>query len=294
MHPPLPRRRILVIYNPVAGPGRRRRLNNVLQGLRDAGCAITLRETGKPGDAEAFARAADANEHDVVLAAGGDGTINEVVNGLGPLAPPLALCPLGTANVLAAEIALATDTTAVLRTILYGQELRVRPGRANGRRFLMMAGVGFDAEVVAGIVPRVKRLLGKGAYVLETFRQLLRYRFPRFRLTIDGVPYEGASAIVARGHFYAGRFVCAPDARLAEPRFQVCLFRKGGPFAVLYYGTAMLLGLVPRLPDVALLAGQSIEVQGPDGLPVQGDGDTVARLPLSVSLDDQPLKLLVP
>jgi diacylglycerol kinase (ATP) len=291
---PPDRRRILVIFNPVAGARRRRRLDSVLEALRAAGCAVTVRPTTQRGDAEAFAREARADTCDVVLAAGGDGTINEVANGLGAGAPPLALCPLGTANVLAAEIGLATDPAAVAHTVLHGRVSEVAVGIANGRRFLMMAGVGFDAQVVAGIVPRLKKMLGKGAYVLETFRQLLHYRFPRFHFVIDGQPYEGASAIIAKGHFYAGRFVCAPDARLESPSFQVCLFRSGGPFAVLYYGTAMMLGLVPRLPDVALVTGTRIEVQGPAGDPVQGDGDTLAAMPLSVSLAPERLKLLVP
>lgn len=283
-----------MIFNPTAGRRRRARLDAVLGLLYAAGCAIELRPTAQRGDAEAFAAEVDAADTDVVLAAGGDGTINEVANGLLGSEVPLALCPLGTANVLAAEIGLDTAPAAIADALLRGRALAVRPGLANDRLFLQMAGVGFDAHVVQGVTPGVKRLLGKGAYVLETFRQQLRYRFPALTVTIDGTAYQASSAIIAKGRFYAGRFICSPDARLEKPQFQVCLFLTGGVLAVLRYGAAMLLGRVPGLRDVKLVTGTVISVAGPAGDPVQGDGDTVAHLPLSVTLSDETLTLLLP
>jgi YegS/Rv2252/BmrU family lipid kinase len=291
--PPADRRRILVIYNPAAGRSRRQRLDAVVAGLQAAGCDVLLRATTRRGDAEAFARESRMQDHDVLLAAGGDGTINEVVNGLTAAAPPLALCPMGTANVLAAEIGLMVAPEAIVHAVLHGTVREIWPGDANGRHFLMMAGVGFDAEVVAGIAPRLKRALGKGAYVVETLRQLVRYRYPRFRVVIDGVAHDAASAIIANGRFYAGRYVVAPQARLETPAFQVCLFRAGGPLAVLWYGTALLLDLVPRLPGVTLVSGARVEVSGPPG-PVQGDGDIIATLPLTATVAPQPVRLLTP
>ena len=283
-----------MIFNPTAGRRRRARLDAVLGLLYAAGCAIELRPTAQRGDAEAFAAEVEAAETDVVLAAGGDGTINEVANGLLGSGVPLALCPLGTANVLAAEIGLDTAPAAIADALLRGRALAVRPGLANDRLFLQMAGAGFDAHVVQGVTPGIKRLLGKGAYVLETFRQQLRYRFPALTVTIDGVAYQASSAIIAKGRYYAGRFICSPDARLEKPEFQVCLFLTGGVLAVMRYGAAMLFGRVPTLKDVKLVTGTVVSVAGPDGDPVQGDGDTIARLPLSVTLAEETLTLLLP
>ena len=283
-----------MIFNPTAGRRRRARLDAVLGLLYAAGCAIELRPTAQRGDAEAFAAEVEAAETDVVLAAGGDGTINEVANGLLGSGVPLALCPLGTANVLAAEIGLDTAPAAIADALLRGRALAVRPGLANDRLFLQMAGAGFDAHVVQGVTPGIKRLLGKGAYVLETFRQQLRYRFPALTVTIDGVAYQASSAIIAKGRYSAGRFICSPDARLEKPEFQVCLFLTGGVLAVMRYGAAMLFGRVPTLKDVKLVTGTVVSVAGPDGDPVQGDGDTIARLPLSVTLAEETLTLLLP
>lgn len=291
-------RHALVIFNPMAGWRRRRRLDATLRLLREAGVACELAETRGRGDAEALAReAADAaRPPSLVIAAGGDGTINEVANGLiaGSAPPPLAILPLGTANVLAAEIDLATTPEAVAAAILGRRCLDMPVARANNRAFLLMAGAGFDAHVVEGVRPAVKRLLGKGAYVLETGRQMLRFRFPRYRVTVDGVEHDAASVVVARGRFYGGRHLAAPDARLDADGFQVCLFERGGRLAVLRYGAALLFGRLPKAAGYRIVPGRHVTVEGPAGDPVQADGDIIARLPVQIDLAPRQLSLVVP
>jgi diacylglycerol kinase family enzyme len=204
------------------------------------------------------------------------------------------LVPLGTANVLAAEIGLATAPAIVARTVAQGTPIRTYVGMANGRCFTAMAGVGFDAHVVANVDLRLKRRLGKGAYVLESIRQLFRFRFPRYRVTIDGKTFEAASVIVAKGHYYAGRYICAPDARLDQPEFHVCLFERGGRWNAIRYAVALALGRLPNLPDFRIVRGRIVTIDGPAGDPVQGDGDVVARLPVHIDIAPQPLHLIVP
>src|SRR5579871_6755692 len=188
----------------------------------------------------------------------------------------LAVIPLGTANVLAAELGIA-DAAGAIAALKGGRDFSYRPGLANGRGFLMMAGVGFDAHVVAGIAPRTKRLLGKGAYVLGMLRQLRRFSFPSYRVTVDGITREAASVVVARGHFYAGRFVLAPAARLDQAALHVCLFHRAGRLAVLRYAIALGLGRISRGSGFEILVGRQILIEGPVGDPVQGDGDKIGR-----------------
>ncbi len=298
------RRRVTVVFNPTAGRRRRERLAATLAHLDGTGCDVSLRETTARGDAERFAREAGALRNgaavDLFVVAGGDGTINEAVNGLLAGAdgtarlPSLALVPLGIANVLAQEIGLAITPEAIASTIAGGTASRAWIGRANGRCFTMMAGVGFDAHVVAGVRPRLKRMLGKGAYVLESLRQLFRFGFQRYRVIVDGRAYDAASAIVAKGHFYGGRYVCAPDARLDAPEFQVCLFERGGPWNAVRYALALAMSRLPALPDYRIVTGRVVEIDGPAGDPVQGDGDVIARLPVRIDLAPAPLSLVVP
>jgi YegS/Rv2252/BmrU family lipid kinase len=288
-----------VVFNPTAGGRRRRRLQQTLRLLRESGCQVSLHSTAARGDAEAIARTFSEAPPtpDLLVVAGGDGTINEAVNGLlsnGSAAWPLALVPLGTANVLAAEIGLATSPAVVARTIAQGVPRRAYVGMANGRCFTAMAGVGFDAHVVGNVDLRLKRRLGKGAYVLESVRQLIRFRFPRYRVTVDGQAFEAASVIVAKGHYYAGRYVCAPDARLERPEFHVCLFERGGRWNAIRYAVALALGRLPKLADFRIVRGQAVTIEGPTGDPVQGDGDIIALLPVRIEIAPQPLNLIAP
>ncbi|MDQ2105670.1 diacylglycerol/lipid kinase family protein [Azospirillum isscasi] len=297
----VPRRRFLVIHNPVAGPRRARRLRAVLAVLEQRyGAAVTLQATGGRGDAEAMARAVAPGAFDAVIAAGGDGTINEVVNGLGArgaegAAIPLGVVPLGTANVLAHELGLPPDAEGTARVLAEGRALPVHLGVANGRAFAMMAGAGLDARVVERVDPRLKRLIGKGAYAVETLARLAAGGGGPYRVTVDGgEPVEAASVIVAKGHFYGGRFVCAPDARLTDPRLHVCLFSKAGRGNALRYIWGVTAGRLPRFPDYRILPARRVVVEGPAGDPVQGDGDVIARLPVDIALAPWVLPVLAP
>ena len=208
-------RKVLVIFNPTAGARRRARLTRILEIMWSLGAAVTLHETKARGDAERTAREASTKVYDVVVAAGGDGTINEVINGLSGRQIPLGIIPLGTANVLAAELDLPTDDVGLARTIALGRTRPVTLGDVNGRRFVMMAGVGFDAHVVASVDAGLKRLIGKSAYVWETLRGFFRYKFRSYRLIVDGKPYEVGSAVFANGHFYGVE--CLALHRLDDP-----------------------------------------------------------------------------
>lgn len=293
-HPAASSRRVLVIHNPTAGWRRRRRFERILAALVREGLDVRVRPTGARGDAEAFAREASSNEIDVLAVAGGDGTVNEVVNGLADPNLPLAVIPLGTANVLAHEIGLGGSAADIARTIAVGSPKPISVGVVNGRKFVMMAGFGFDAFVVASVRPRIKRLIGKAAYVLATLFALFRFKFPRYRVIVDGKTFDVASAVIANGHYYGGTFVCAPNARLWDPTLHVCLFLGGGAIRTLRYAVWLALGRLDRLPDVMVVSATAIEVETVDHGPVQGDGDVLAHLPARISLIPDALRLMVP
>ncbi len=290
-------RRVLVIYNPTAGQWRRRKLAATLKALEGLGCSLTLHQTVARGDAEATAAALSAGDFDVVVAAGGDGTINEVANGLikaSAAVPPLAIIPLGTANVLAQEIGLRGSPAAIARAIAQGGRMTVHLGHANGRHFLMMAGVGFDAHVVSNVDLALKRHTGKVAYVVETLAQALRYGFPPCTVEIDGKTFEACSVVVCNGRHYGGPFVAAPKADLALPAFEVCLLERGGWRHVIRYGAALVMGRLSALPDVRIETGRHVKITGAQGLPVQGDGDIIAQTPVTIAVAEKTLELILP
>lgn len=293
---PLPERgrRILIIFNPAAGRGRKR-LADILSRLETLDCRVTLRKTAGPGDAGRIVRQ-ESHDYDVVAVAGGDGTINEAANGVAdlPAAPALAIIPFGTANVLAWEIGLGTGAARTARTIAEGQPTEIYTGLVNGRHFLMMAGVGFDAAVIASVDARLKRAFGKLAYVWRMAVEMFHYRYPMFTVTVDGARYQAASAVVAKGHFYGGQFICAPEARLTEPSFEVCLFLRGGRWHVARYALALALGRLVMLPTIRIVRGRDITLEGPAGAPVQADGELAATLPARIAVSSRRLRLLRP
>ena len=293
-------RRILIIFNPAAGPARRRteRLRRVVAELERRGCMVAVRMTHAPGDALRLARDADP-AFDVIVAAGGDGTINEVANGVFAGSCPFAIVPLGTGNVLANEIGLPRRPRDLARLIAEGVPQPLWPGRAGDRLFVAMIGIGFDAAVLSALDQHLKRRIGKLAFAWPILSCLCRYRRREFLFRIDGVAHRAGSAIIVKGRLYAGRFVVVPGARVGDPLLHVVLFRGAGRRAVLRYLAAMLLGILHRLPDVTILAARRVSIAA--GLPeaigcslVETDGEVGGSLPLVIEIADRPLLLVQP
>lgn len=287
-------RRILLIFNPTAGGSRRARFERTVAALSTLPCTLTLAETKYAGHAEEIARRASPEAFDIVAACGGDGTINEVINGLADKDVALGVVPLGTANVLAREIGLAIDPDRIANALAYGPIRTVHTGRANGRRFIMMAGIGFDAMVVSRVSLKLKKLIGPLAYVWESMRQVAGYGFHRHDVTIDGAAYHPVSMVVCKGRRYGGPYIAAPDASLNEAKFQIVLMNGRGWFSVVRYGLGLMLGRMTAWRDVELVAGREVIVHGNAGSPVQADGDIVATFPLRISLDPAPVRLVYP
>ena len=290
-------RRLLVIYNPTAGRRARRKLDRFLAGLKAAGASATLAETTGPLHAQRLAAEADPARFDAVVAAGGDGTINEAMNGLVVSALPLAILPLGTANVLANELDLPASpealahvaATAPARMIVPGEI--AQPGQAPWR-FLLMAGIGFDAEVVARLDVRLKRRIGKGAYVVGSLRQLMRTPPVPFLVTLDDRVTWPASLIVTRAHFYGGRFVLALQAHLDVDQLHAVSFAQPSRLSTLRYLTATVTNCLSSQSDVEISPVAHVTLSGPPGAPVQVDGDIRARLPARIGLAATPVGII--
>ena len=290
------RRHILIIVNPAAGRARssERRLGRFVAALERQGCTVVLRRAGpSPGQVERLAGQAEPG-FDAIVAAGGDGTISAVVNGLGGRAVPFGVLPLGSANVLAREIRLPRAPEALASLITTGPVSPIWPGRVGNRAFVMMASAGFDSEIVAALSPELKRRVGRLAFAWGFLVRL--WHCPACELTVraDGVEYRAAAVVAAKGRHYAGPFVVAPGADLAEPVLELVLLDRRGRWAMLRYATALFLGRVPRLGDIAIVRARKASVAGNRALPVQADGEIVGELPITLAVADRPLLLIRP
>jgi len=273
------RKRVLMISNPAAGRFNRRRCGKFLERLQYLGCDVSSNETTKRGDAERIIMDTKAKDFDVIAVAGGDGTIGEVLNGLGHDRRPIAILPVGTANVLAREIGLPRSVDDIAKTVVFGPSRPISLGEANGRRFVVMASVGLDANVVERVNLKLKRHIGKLAYLYETVKQIL-WRSPiTYRLRVGNETQEASGVIIANGRHYAGPFIAAPEANLEMPKLDVCRMTRRSRLAGASYFLSMATHRLEQRDDYVIASATSLEILGPRGQPVQADGDFLCRLP---------------
>jgi len=290
---------VVLVANPAAGPGRRRgRLDALVEAARRRVPDLEVWPTDAPGAAAELARRAAKEGFATVLVAGGDGTINEAVQGLAGTDAALGPLPLGTANVLCRELGLPTAPLPALERLLACRPRRVTLGRMTGagadRHFLLMLGVGLDAAIVADVRDPLKRRLGVVAYFLQAGLTGVRYRYPPIRVHADGQTATGTSVVIANARSYAGSFVLAPDAGLERPDLCMVLFDGRGPGPYLGHALGVLLGRHTRREGVTVRHAARFRIDADAPLWAQADGELAGRVPFTVTAAPAALNLLVP
>ncbi len=289
------RKRIDIIVNPAAGSRNGGLFDAVVRQLHDKGAFVRCFDTEGPGHAtELAARCAQEAYADVIVAAGGDGTINEVACGLLGHPTPLGVLPLGTANVLAIELGQKLQARSVADTLLCGEAKLVGTGLVNGDTFLLMVGAGFDGEVVSAIKPAMKRRFGKFAFVWEGLKTWLRGSEQPISVVLDGDHLDAAWVVVTNARHYAGPFVLAPTADIAEPHLLAFIFQKRSRLAFAGYFLGVALGRVACMPGVRVSQFDQLDLSSVVPVPVEVDGDAYQNLPLTVRQGTQFLRLVVP
>lgn len=300
--------RAVVIHNPSSGVNQHASpLQAALRQLRALGWEVDARETRRAGDATNLARDAVADCLDAAFAVGGDGTVNEVVNGLVGSQTALGVLPLGTANVWALEMGLplndmaraaSLQATATARWVDVGiaqggeEELSFGP-----RAFLLFSGAGFDASVVREVEAQraVKRRWGKLFFVLVGLRQALQYRGRRVLVTVDGVTYKRRVllALTSNTQLYGALVRIPPDARLDDGLLDVTLFHGDNALHTAWHFIRLGAGFFNQQPDIEHLRGREIEIRGAE-LPVHLDAEPVGTTPLRITIQPHAVRVLVP
>lgn len=225
--PPEPR--VLILFNPFAGQAYnlKQTLESAADIWRSKGWNVEVRPTKAPGDATLQARLAAEQGYDVVVAAGGDGTVNEVVNGLVGTRVALGVLPVGTVNIWARELGLPMDLHRVANAFLTAQLEQIDVGKAGERFFLLMAGIGFDGAVTAQINPSEKKRLGVFAYVKQTLQLAWRYQGVRSFICIDGQRVRGRILllIIGNSQLYGGVVKLTADAIVNDGLLDVCVIK---------------------------------------------------------------------
>lgn len=290
------RQRFLLLHNAVAGLRRHRLVRQVVAELKRHGAeVVTLRLSGLGQNLsqEALARIVHYDGFDAVVAAGGDGTIRALAKALGPDAPvPIGVIPVGTGNVLARELPLPNRADEVAEMLLYGSEIEIAGAHAGDEPFYLMAGVGFDGEIIANLNLEVKRRIGKAAYVWPTLKALMQPPRP-FAVAIDGKSFATTWLVATKSSRYAGGFTLVSGLHVRDKKMFAVLFQARSRWRRIVELAALGLGLVERIPGVSIHACRMIEIAD-GGLPIEIDGDEAGVTPVQIKIDNAPLRLIVP
>jgi YegS/Rv2252/BmrU family lipid kinase len=295
--------RICVIFNPVARGEKARRFRRHLDSIARESA---LKATVAPGHARTLAAEAVRDGYDTVVAAGGDGTVNEVINGFGDVAggfarARLGILPLGTINVFARELRLPLNLMAAWRVIQAGRTVAVDlpwaefmvDGRAERRHFAQLGGAGLDSRAISLVDRELKKKYGPLAYVLAGFKALREPPAP-VDVTDGAGTWRGELVLFGNGRFYGGTFRVFRNARLQDGRLHLCVFPKVN-WAVLGRALCGLaVGRLARACGAAEIAVTSVTLSSPVPVWLELDGDNVGHLPAKLGVIPQGLRVMAP
>lgn len=285
--------RACVIFNPTARGDKARHFRRHID---EIGAGVALKPTQAPGDGRRLAAEAVRDGFDTLVAAGGDGTVNEVLNGLadapdGFARARLAVLPLGTVNVFARELGLPLNLRAAWQVILHGRDRRMDAafaeytalGRTQRRHFAQLAGAGLDARAISLVDWDVKRRIGPLAYAVAGAKAM-RGPHPLITVEADGQSVTGELVLVGNGRFYGGSLPVFPEARLDDGLLDICVFPRVTWGLIVRYALGYLTD-GPRAPrDLRVLRVARARLSAATAVPFEVEGDLCGMLPIELGV----------
>ena len=290
--------KLTIIANPIAGRGRAyKSLQRYVRQWPHPDWQFELLPTRGPNHAGILARELLAHPPDLLAVCGGDGTMNEIATAV-PAPPfPVALLPAGTANVLARELGLPLNPVRALKIALNGNARKIDLGLLGPglrRRFLFVAGIGFDAYVVSQVRPALKSKLGIVAYALAILEGLQRYRFPEFRVTTGGRMFTATSCLVCNSKRYGGGLLFCPAADMHDGFLDLLILERRSRLALAGFLLLAWLQRPMKGSWIHRLPSDSLRIEGAEGVSVQVDGEPAGGLPLDIGLTPATFPLIIP
>ncbi|OHD61002.1 MAG: hypothetical protein A2014_00855 [Spirochaetes bacterium GWF1_49_6] len=312
-------RKYLLIYNPRSGQGRYRQyIDETARYFSERGLELELRGTEEPGHATDIARDACASDTDVIIGAGGDGTINEVLNGMVGGDKTLAVLPWGTGNVFAAEMNIPVHPRQACKVITDGYSARLDVARISttlrqgsghalddhGRYFLLMCGAGFDAYSIKKVEQlNIKRVIGKLAYAIGSIHAFSRYGFPEIEVELDnGRRDKGTFVLVSNTSRYGVYFTISPRAVPTDGLLDVYIFKEAGRWNFVKLAAQVLLtAFMPRtrrrkifFKKQSFYRAKSVKLSSAHIVPTQIDGELFHPLPAKIEVAPSAVNVILP
>ena len=291
------RKEAVLIINPAAHnvPALKLR-REAEEWLREAGWRFRWEQTTETGHATRIAARAAAAKVPLVLALGGDGTLNEVANGLAGTETALGTLPAGTSNIWAREAGISRKLVEAVRLMATGERRLIDLGKAGDRYFMLFAGIGVDAQITRTVSLDMKRHVGAAAYGVAALREALRWRSRPVTVRLDGVErrMDVLMAFAGNTRLYAGLTKITPNAVVDDGLLDVCIYEGSGSLDIAMHTARTLLKSHKKANKVLCQQVKRLEFDWEDPLPIQLDGDPVGDCPREIEVAPGALWVIVP
>jgi|TARA_Y100000034_G_scaffold129862_1_gene187124 diacylglycerol kinase (ATP) len=280
----------LIIQNPKSGRSSEFD-ESVLDIFKKAKINIDIKKTKAVGDGITLAKNA-IGKYEIVIAAGGDGTVNEVINGIAEKKVKLGILPLGTENSISKELGIPQNLKKAAEIIINNKSIKFDLGSANGRYFALVAGVGFDAAVAADVNPHLKKLLHGGEYFLAAFEEIFKYEKHKMIVKIDDKEeLEGYFAIVGNVKYYGMGLQMTPEADPTSGKLDLVLFKKENMFELLKSGIRALLHNIDKSKDVEYRKFEKVVIDSEGDLLVHADCELAGKTPVTFKVHKNAIEV---
>lgn len=293
--------RYLFVVNPTAGRGDGLKRGEQIQKFATLwGMDYQIVYTNHPGQGYDLAKKGVVEGAEVLIAVGGDGTVNEVMQGVidadGVQKIYMGIIPAGTGNDLARTLEIPFDVEEALRVVEQGKIKMLDLGKVQGEHFINVAGIGFDAAVGEEINLNVKKLKGTAAYIYGVFKMLLQYKSPQITIRIDETVLKGRYFLVAiaNAKYYGGGMMIAPDAEVADGYYDVVVVKDVKQLEVIKVLPSIFRGKHISHPAVQVYRGKKIQLESNERVLVQTDGEIRGTLPMTFELESKVFPVIVP
>lgn len=283
-------KKICIIFNPKAGSSKLAKLKKIVAELNKNNL-VTLFETTAAGDATNIARTESVN-FDIIVAAGGDGTINEVVNGINPNTS-LAIIPMGTANIVAIEAGISNSSKVICDAINRGKTKKVYVPKINNKKFILMIGIGYDAKVVNNIDLKLKKIFGKLVFVFEGLKQFFKLKEFNIVVTSNNQTYYANWVLITNAQHYAGPHSITKQTNIFKEDLVCYLFQDLTKLSFLYnLFLIFFYGDLSKSKKIKIIQSKTFEVRSQQKTPIQCDGELFGYLPVTIKNNKEFLNLI--
>ena len=282
--------KIAIIYNPNAGSAKIKKLLKIKERL-SLKSSVTIYDTQKPGDATSIAKR-ECKNFDIIVAAGGDGTINEVINGI-DVNTKLGIIPLGTANILAIEAGIKNDVKSICKLIEKGNTKKIYISNINDKKFFLMAGIGYDGDIVHKMKTSLKKIFGKAMFGFLGLLEFFKLKKYNIKVETESETAFGNWVLVTNSKHYAGPYKITKSTSIFNDSIVCYVFNDLSRLGFLYYIFLIIFyGDLSRSKKVTKIISKNIKISSKEKINVQCDGEKYGNLPIEINFSSEVVNLL--